>query len=122
MSKRPAKPARMAAKPPRRPKAAKPSTAKTSATFTWRHLKLRATHSPNAINPGWSHIELHVLAPKGSPCPITTTGYLSHILDADELAKAGGPIAFFNAWLDRAATTKAWATAEAKWRQLELFG
>lgn len=124
MAKRPAKPARKPANAGRAAKPARPkrAAAKTTATFVWRHLKLRVTHTPNYINPGWSHIELHVLAPKGAPCPVTMTGYLSHFLDAAELASAGGPVAFFNAWLDRAATTKAWAKAQAKWRQLELFG
>jgi hypothetical protein len=124
MAKRSATPARKAAKPARRSKATKSkrAPAKTIAMFMWRHLKLRVTHTPNYLNAGWSHVELQVIMPKGAPCPITTTGYLSHFLDADELASAGGPIAFFTAWLERAAATKAWAKAEAKWRQLELFG
>ena len=59
--------------------------------------------------------------PKGAPLPITGTGYLSHFLDADLLAKHGGPVAFLLGWLEREARTKAWAKAEFKWRQLELF-
>ena len=96
--------------------------AKSSTSFTWRHLKLRAVHTPNYINQGWSHIELHVVAPKDAPCPLTVTGYRSHFLDGADLRKAGGAVAFFTAWLDREAATKAWARAEAKWRQLDLFG
>lgn len=93
----------------------------SSATFTWRHLALRVKHTPNYINQGWSHLELGVVAPKGAPCPITSTGYLSHFMDEDELACAGGAVAFFTAWLDREARSKLWAKIEAKWRQLDLF-
>lgn len=95
---------------------------RTSQTFVWRHLKLRVSHQPNYITHGWSHIELQVLAPKGAPCPITSTGYLSHFLDESDLDKAGGAVAYFAAWLDREAKSKAWAKAEARWRQLDLFG
>lgn len=95
--------------------------ASSSQSFSWRHLTLRVKHTPNYINAGWSHLELTVVAPKGAPCPITATGYLSHFLDADDLARAGGAVAFFAVWLDRKAATKLWAKTEAKWRQLDLF-
>lgn len=123
MAKRPAKPARKPAKANRAAKPARPkrAAAKTTATFVWRHLKLRVTHTPDYINPGWSHIELHVLAPKGAPCPVTMTGYLSHFLDAGELAAANGPVVFFTAWLDREAKSKEWAKVEFRWRQGDLF-
>jgi hypothetical protein len=93
----------------------------TSHKLVWRHVTARVRHTPNYINRGWSHIELVVLTPKEAPLPITRTGYLSHFLDEKELAKAGGPVAFFAAWLDREARTPAWAKTDFKWRQLELF-
>lgn len=93
----------------------------SSATFTWRHLTLRVTHTPNYLHQGWSHLELRVLTPVNAPCPVTATGYLSHFIDADALQVAGGMVAFFTAWLEREAATKAWRVAEAKWRQLELL-
>ena len=71
--------------------------------------------------PSVSHIEIIVLAPKAAPIPITNTGYLSHFLDEEHLATAGGPVAFFLDWIEREARTKQWAKAEFKWRQLELF-
>ena len=40
---------------------------------------------------------------------------------AELIAKAGGPVAFFQRWLDSEATTKAWARNEFKWRQRDLF-
>jgi hypothetical protein len=56
-----------------------------------------------------------------SASPITATGYVAHFLDAEELAAAGGPAAYFSAWLDREAQTKAWHRAEFAWRQGDLF-
>jgi len=61
-----------------------------------------------------------VLAPRGAPLPITTTGYRSHFLPAEELATEGGPVAFVTAWLDREANSKAWEKTEFAWRQLSL--
>ena len=78
-------------------------------------------HTPNYISKGWSHIEIVVLTPKGAPIPITATGYRSHFLDQDFLIEAGGPVAFFLAWIEREARTRQWAKTEFKWRQLELF-
>jgi hypothetical protein len=94
-----------------------------SKTFklVWRHVTCRVRHTPNYISTGWSHIEIMVVKPKGAPIPITGTGYKSHFLDEELLAKGGGPVAFFSRWIEQEATTKQWAKAEYKWRQLELF-
>lgn len=89
--------------------------------FEWRQFKLRIKHTPDYLERGWSHVELHLVAPKGAPLPITTTGYLSQFLTEDDLVTAGGPIGLFRAMLDREAKTKAWAKAEFKWRQGDLF-
>lgn len=109
---------RSAARSPADKPRKKPST---THKLVWRHVTARVRHTRNYINDGWSHIELIVLTPKDAPVPITQTGYLSHFLDEGELEMAGGPIAFFTAWLDREARTPAWAKTEFKWRQLELF-
>ena len=95
--------------------------AKTTHKLVWRDVTCRVTHTPDYISKGWTHLELIVVQPKGAPVPITGTGYLSHFLDEDLLAKCGGPVAFFSGWLEREARTKQWAKAEFKWRQLELF-
>lgn len=92
-----------------------------SAKLVWRHATCRVRHTGDYISPGWSMIELIVVTPKGAPLPITATGYLSHFLDVEDLDRAGGPVAFFCAWLDREAKSKAWAKAEFKWRQGDLF-
>jgi hypothetical protein len=91
--------------------------AKTSQTFTWRGIRCRVSHERDYLSRGWSHLELRVISPAGAPLPITTTGYLSHFLDEDELTAAGGPVALFRVWLDREACTK----ALADWQQLKLF-
>ncbi len=97
------------------------ATTKTTHRLVWRDITCRVTHTPDYISKGWTHLELIVVKPKGAPLPITGTGYLSHFLDEDLLAKHGGAVAFFVGWIEREARTKAWAKAEFKWRQLELF-
>lgn len=89
--------------------------------FTWRGVTMTAKHTPDYISTGWSHIELHVLRPKHKPVPITDTGYRSHFIDEDELRAAGGAAAFFHAWLEGEATSKAYLVALARWAQLDLF-
>lgn len=94
---------------------------KARTILTWRNIKCRVTVTPNFISPGWTQLELEVLTPRGAPLPITETGYLAHYIDADRLIALGGASAFFSARLDREATTKRWAKAEFRWRQLTLF-
>lgn len=99
----------------------KKKDAVTTHKLTWRDVVCRVQHTPSYTSKGWSHIEIIVHKPKGAPLPITQTGYLSHFLDHDLLAKAGGPIAFFTDWLEREAKTSAWAKRDFKWRQGDLF-
>jgi hypothetical protein len=93
---------------------AKKNSAKTAMTtkLVWRDTVCRVKHTPNYINKGWSHLEIVVVAPKGAPLPITGTGYRSHFLTHELIEAAGGPVAFFQRWLDTEATTKAWAKAD----------
>lgn len=100
----------------------KPEPRKTTERFTWRGIDMTATHTRDWLSDGWSHLELHVMKPKGIPIPITTTGYLSHFTEEDIVKAAGGPAAFFLAWLDRETHSKAYKAALGKWRQLDLFG
>ena len=89
--------------------------------FTWRHVRCSVRHTPDYLGPGQSHLELQVISPKGCPVPLTDAGYLSHFLPTELLDAAGGPVAFFTAWLDREATSKAYREAEYRWRQGDLF-
>ena len=100
-------------------KTRKPAT--TTFKLVWRDLTCRVRHTPNYLSKGWSHIEIIVVSPKKAPLPITETGYRSHFLDEELLKKVGGPVTFFLNWIEREATTKAWARAEFKWRQGDLF-
>lgn len=94
---------------------------KSVEKFAWRGIEMSATHTRDWLGEGWSHLEMRVLKPKGRPVPITDTGYLSHFLDEADLKAAGGTVAFFRAWLDREAESKAYRKALARWQQLDLF-
>ena len=102
------------AKPTRKP-------GRTTQRFKWRGIEMSATHTRNWLSDGWSHLELRVIKPKDTPVPITTTGYLSHFTEEDIVEAAGGPAAFFFAWLDREAGSKKYLAALARWQQLDLF-
>lgn len=94
---------------------------KSVEKFTWRGIEMSATHSRDWLSVGWSHLEMRVINPRGVPVPITTTGYLSHFTEEDIVKAAGGPAAFFLAWLEREAGSKAYRKALARWQQLDLF-
>lgn len=89
--------------------------------LVWRNVVCRVRHAPDDLSKDWSHIELIVLTPKAAPLPITQTGYLSHFLDEELLARSGGPVRFFLDWIEREAGSKTWASAEFKWEQGDLF-
>ena len=107
---------------PRQP-AAVPTRRPRTRTYSlaWREWKLEVRQSfPSYAGKGRTHLEVRVKSPARAPIPITITGYCSHFIATDELAAAGGAVAFVTSWLDRDAKTKAWAKMEATWRQLEL--
>ena len=66
-------------------------------------------------------MQLHVIAARDTPCPITTTGYLAHQIGAEELADAGGAVAFFTTWMNREAATKRYQLMEFRWRQGDMI-
>ena len=68
-----------------------------------------------------AHLELRVQNPEGAHLPVTDTGYRSHFLPREAVEDAGGPAAYVTAWLDEAATSKAWRAGELARRQLSLF-
>ena len=99
---------------PRRPRG-------RSFSLVWRDWKLAIRQSfPDYAGEGRTHLEITVKSPAGAPIPITDTGYRSHFVATDELAAAGGAVAFVAAWLDREAGTKAWSQTEFQWRQLSF--
>ena len=96
-------------------KATKAANKRTSTErFNWNDVVLSVRHQPDYVSKGWDHIELRVVAPTGAILPITETGYLSHFLTAADLKAAGGPKAFFQAWLERELKTKKWRAGRSK--------
>lgn len=89
--------------------------------FTWRHLRLKLEETAHYTAHGWTMLQLEVIAARDVPCPVTSTGYLAHFLDADELAAAGGAVAFMTDWMGREAQTRRYQDAEFRWRQGDLF-
>jgi hypothetical protein len=88
--------------------------------FTWRYLRCKVTETPDYLASGQTLLELHLIAARDTPCPLTGTGYRSHFIDADELAAAGGVPEYLTAWMDREARTKTYRDAEYRWRQGDL--
>lgn len=68
-----------------------------------------------------AHIEIEALEPARVPLPITETGYRSHFTSPEQIATAGGPVAFVLTALDEAAEDPAWKEREAAARQYSLF-
>ena len=93
----------------------------TRSTLTWRHVTCRVVETRNFLTPGTTQLEIRVTSPKGAPLPITTTGYRAEYVSALVLSNAGGAHLFFIAWLNRAASNKAYLKAENAWRQPSLF-
>ncbi len=88
---------------------------------TGKPVRLSITHGRDYLVEGNDHLEVRVEAPRGASLPITETGYLSHFIDARELAAAGGARRFVLAWLDREAAAKPWRAKELARTQGDLF-
>lgn len=89
--------------------------------FTWRHLRCKVQVTPDYLGQGSTMLQLEVVAARDTPCPITTTGHLANFVDATELARSGGAVAFLTAWMNREAQAKAYQQAEFLWRQGDLL-
>ena len=89
--------------------------------FTWRHVRCKINERPRYLGNDTTLIELYVIAARDTPVPITATGFLAHFIATDALQTAGGPVAFFTAWMDREAKGKRYQSAEFLWRQGDLL-
>ena len=89
--------------------------------FTWRHIRFKLEETSNVMRRGWTVLRLDAIAARVTPVPATPTGFLMHAMDAEELADAGGAVAFVTDWLNRDATTRAYKRKEFLWRQGNLF-
>lgn len=74
----------------RSPSAKRSKRRSTSHRLDWRGITCRVRHTRDYLSPGTDHIEIEVVSPEGAPLPVTTTGYRSHFIAADDLAAAGG--------------------------------
>ncbi len=93
------------------------------AEFEWSGVQCRVRVEANYRgNAGWSRIDIQVLTPTGHPLPIAESGTHSHQLDADELAAAGGPVAFYRAWLEKDSRHYRYTKALDAYHQADLFG
>ena len=91
-----------------------------TSQLTWRGTLLLIKHTPKYFGHA-DHIEVIVKKPAKAVLPITDTGYRSHFIDPEELAAAGGPVLFVQAWLEREAATKASRDRQAKLAQLDFL-
>lgn len=85
---------------------------------TWRGIELVIEHTPNwAVS--FDHIAITTI--DKAILPITETGYKSHFLPLDQIAKYGDAVAYVLAWLEHEGESEAWKKHEAKIAQMELF-
>ena len=90
--------------------------------FTGETHRLHIRHTRDYLAQDQDHIEIE--SAKGAARrshPLSATGYLSHFMPALDLANAGGPVTFVDAWINRALASKEWRQTETKRRQGDLF-
>jgi hypothetical protein len=97
-----------------------PAIQRQTHWFTWRHLRCKAEQIP--YPQGWTVLRLDIIAARDTPDPVTKTGTLNHAVRPDELADAGGAVAYLTAWITRNARTGTYQKTEFLWRQGDLFG
>ena len=98
-------------------------------TFDWRGITVQVEYEADWLGAAArgshllvsGHLQLRSLVPDRAPLPVTVTGYRSHFLPMGEVERAGGPVAYATAWLDRMAQSREWKQYEEGGRQLSLF-
>lgn len=93
-------------------------SASQTFTLTWEGRHLSIEHREAWIA-GADHLAIQ--SKEREPLPITETGYRSHFLSGEDIATAGGPVAYVTAWLNHMARSKEWIAYEKSSRQLSLF-
>lgn len=87
----------------------------------WQDVAITIRHVANWSGTGIDHIEVVSTKPERAPIPITETGYRSHFLHGEDLAKHGGAVEFVTKWLDHEAKSAAWQECRRNSAQLSLF-
>ncbi|GEC36479.1 hypothetical protein JOH52_000818 [Sinorhizobium meliloti] len=94
-------------------------------TIVWRGLTIEVRYEAQWLGTdgpfSTAHLEVDVKWPERRPLPFTETGYRSHFTPASEIDDAGGPVAFVEAWLEKAAQSTQWKKREEAARQMTLF-
>lgn len=81
----------------------------------WQDYVIELVHTANwCAQIGLDHLSITCLSPERAALPITETGYKSAFLHGDLIIRAGGAVAYVQAWLDEASQSSEWkAQAEA---------
>lgn len=93
-----------------------------TASIDWQGITLSVTYEPAFLGMAWNaHLQIRATTPDRAPLPISETGYRSYFCHPDEIAAAGGPVAYVIAWLEQDAQSAQWQESQAIARQLRLF-
>lgn len=93
-------------------------------TFTadWQGIALSISYETRWLDLESANVaHLQIKSVSRERLPITETGYRSHFLAPEEVADAGGPVAYALAWLDHMAQSKEWKAYAQAAQQLSLF-
>lgn len=96
-------------------------------SLQWRGVGLEITFERNWLGMErahqfvTAHLTVTAKTPGRAPLPITETGYRSHFVHPDDVAEAGGPVAYVTEWLNYEAESAGWKAHEQVRRQLSLF-
>lgn len=99
---------------------------RTTYTTSWLHPltqqrhALTIKHTRDYLSQGQDHIEIES-AKKGTPHPVSETGYRSEFVRGTELINAGGPVTFVDALIAKAMRDKTWLAKETARAQGDLF-
>lgn len=91
-------------------------------SIDWQGIALLVSYEIRWLNSEAANIaHLQIESVGRVRLPITATGYRSHYVSSNEIAQAGGPVAYAVAWLDQAARSKEWKAFTEASRQLNFF-
>ena len=94
-------------------------------TTDWNGIKLEIRWMRNYLRyddeTTIAHLEVESLSPRRAPLPFTETGYKSHFIPEQEVARYGGAIEYVECWLAETSKSHAWKQAAAARNQLSLF-
>lgn len=80
----------------------------------WQDYVIEVIHTVNwCAQIGLDHLSITCLSPERAALPITETGYKSAFLHGEKIIRAGGAVAYVQAWLNEATQSPEW-TAQAE--------